>query len=83
MLLKRVHGEIEDVCSDKANSCGENAKLVSKLRGRLFLMPRSNASSKGEGVSCVEGDDALSGSIRKSSRRGIVNGATRRSPAPP
>ena len=49
MLLNRVHGEIGDVCSDKANSCRENAKLVSGLGGRPFLMPRSNASSKAKG----------------------------------
>jgi hypothetical protein len=48
-LLKRVHGEIGDVCSDKANSCRENAKLVVELGGKPFLMPRSNASSKARG----------------------------------
>jgi transposase len=48
-LLKRVHGEIGDVSSDKANSCRENAKLVSRLGGKPFLMPRSNASNKAKG----------------------------------
>jgi len=49
MLLKRVHGEIGDVCADKADSCRENADLVSKMGGNPFLMPRSNASSKARG----------------------------------
>ncbi len=49
MLLKRVDGEIGDVCADKADSCRENAKLVSDLGGRPFLMPRNNASSKARG----------------------------------
>jgi len=44
-LLKRVHGEIGDVCADKADSCRENATLVSRMGGRPFLMPRSNAES--------------------------------------
>lgn len=45
-LLKRVHGSIGDVCSDKANSCRENAELVAERGGTPFLTPRSNASSK-------------------------------------
>jgi hypothetical protein len=45
MLLKRVHGEIGDVCADKADSCRENAKLVSQMGDTPFLMPKSNASS--------------------------------------
>ena len=49
MLLKKVHGEIGDVCSDKANACRENADLVVRLGGRPFLMPRKNASSKAKG----------------------------------
>lgn len=49
MLLKRVRGEIGDVCSDKANACRENADLVEKLGGMPFLMPRKNASSKAKG----------------------------------
>lgn len=48
-LLRRVHGKIGDVCSDKANSCRENAQLVAKLGGEPFLMPRKNASSKARG----------------------------------
>lgn len=48
-LLRRVHGEIGDVCSDRANVSRENAKLVSRLGGKPFLMPRSNASSKAKG----------------------------------
>ena len=48
-LLKRMHGKIGDVCSDKANSCRENAQLVAKLGGEPFLMPRKNASSKARG----------------------------------
>jgi transposase len=49
MLLKRVHGEIGDVCADKADSCRENARLVAQMGGNPFLMPRSNASSKAKG----------------------------------
>ena len=49
MLLRRVHGEIGDVCSDKANSCRKNAALVAKLGGRPFLMPKKNASGKASG----------------------------------
>ena len=48
-LLRRVHGEIGDVCSDKANSCRENASMVAEHGGRPFLMPKSNASSKAKG----------------------------------
>lgn len=48
-LLRRVHGEIGDVCSDKANSCRKNVALVAKLGGKPFLMPKSNASSKARG----------------------------------
>ncbi|MDA4131626.1 MAG: transposase [Thaumarchaeota archaeon] len=48
-LLKRVHGEIGDVCADKADSCRENATLVSRMGGNPFLMPKSNASSKAKG----------------------------------
>jgi transposase len=48
-LLKRVQGEIGDVCSDKANACRENVTLVTSLGGKPFLMPRSNASSKAKG----------------------------------
>jgi transposase len=49
MTPKQIHGEIGDVCADKADSCRENAKLVSKMGGSPFLMPRSNASSKAKG----------------------------------
>ena len=38
-----------DVCSDKADSCRKNAKLVSEMGGKPFLMPRSNASNKARG----------------------------------
>jgi len=48
-LLKRVHGEIGDVCADKADACREYAKLVSRMGGKPFLMPRSNASSNAKG----------------------------------
>ena len=48
-LLKRVHGEIGDVCADKADSCRENANLVCQMGGNPFLMPRSNASNKAKG----------------------------------
>ena len=48
-LLRRVRGEIGDVCADRADSCRENAQLVSRMGGRPFLMPRSNASSKAKG----------------------------------
>jgi transposase len=37
------------VCADKADSCRENAKLVSQMGGNPFLMPKSNASSKAKG----------------------------------
>lgn len=49
MLLKRIHGGIGIVCSDKANSCRENAELVVSRGGKPFLMPRKNASSKAKG----------------------------------
>ena len=48
-VLKRVRGHIGDVCADKADSCRENAKLVSRMGGKPFLMPRSNASSRAKG----------------------------------
>ncbi len=48
-FLKRVHGEIGDVCSDRANPCRENSKLVVDLEGTPFLMPRNNASNKARG----------------------------------
>lgn len=48
-LLKRVRGHIGDICADKADSCRENAKLVSRLGGKPFLMPKSNASSRAKG----------------------------------
>jgi transposase len=48
-LLNRVRGEIGDVCADKADSCRENATLVSDLGGKPFLMPRSNATNKAKG----------------------------------
>lgn len=48
-LLRRVHGEIGDVCADKADSCRENAGLVRRMGGNPFLMPRSNASDKAKG----------------------------------
>jgi transposase len=49
LLLKRVHGEIGDVCADKADSCRENAQLVKDMGGRPFLMPRSNATARAKG----------------------------------
>jgi hypothetical protein len=48
-LLKRVRGEIGDVYADKADSCRENARLVSQMGGSPFLMPRSSASSEARG----------------------------------
>ena len=48
-VLKRVRGHIGDVCADKADSCRENAKLVSMIGGKPFRMPRSNASSGAKG----------------------------------
>lgn len=48
-LLRRIHGKIGDVCGDKAYSCRENAKIVTKRGGRPFLMPKRNASSKAKG----------------------------------
>ena len=48
-LLKRVQGEIGNVCGDKAYSSRENAELVAKRGGRPFLMPKENASSKAKG----------------------------------
>lgn len=49
MLLKRIHGGIGIVCSDKANSCRENAELVADLGGKPFLMPKKNASNRARG----------------------------------
>ena len=37
-LLKRIHGKIGYMCSDKANSCRENTQLVKVMGGRPFLM---------------------------------------------
>ena len=48
-LLKRVQGEIGNVCGDKAYSSRENAELVAKRGGRPFLMLKENASSKAKG----------------------------------
>ena len=47
--MKKIHGEIGDVCADKVDSCRENATLVSDLGGKPFHMPRSNASNKAKG----------------------------------
>ena len=48
-LLKRVHGEIGNVCGDKAYSSRENAELVAKRGGRPFLLTKENASSEAKG----------------------------------
>jgi hypothetical protein len=49
LLLKRVHGEMGDVCADRADSCRENAQLVKELGGTPFLMPKGNASARAKG----------------------------------
>jgi len=48
-LLKRIHGEIGNVCGDKTYSSRENTDLVAKRGGIPFLMPKKNASSKTKG----------------------------------
>ena len=49
ILLKRVHGEIGNVCGDKAYSSRENAEIIAKRGGTPFLMPKQNELSKAKG----------------------------------
>lgn len=57
-LLERIHGALGDVAGDKAYASRDNAQYVADLGGRPFLMPKRNATAKGEGASWLAADGA-------------------------